>query len=228
MQTGKSLRQDLTATVTASGEIKPKNYINLGANTLGPAPITEILVKEGDHVKKGQVVAKLESVQANADVVAQKAAIDTALADSAAAEAGMKSMAGRRPDRASHAGAEQGRTRAHQAQYRPRHRTVQSQAARQAGLRSEESRVRHRGRGHRRSRGAAGAGQVAGERKPGSNWLRPRSGSRKLQANLTRYTDVLEKYYVTRAARRHRDQSSGARWAKPWFPASRIRRPAPS
>jgi hypothetical protein len=31
-------------------------------------------------------------VQANADVVAQKAAIDTALADSAAAEAGVKSM----------------------------------------------------------------------------------------------------------------------------------------
>jgi len=93
VQTGKVVRQDLTATVTASGEIKPKNYINLGANTFGAAPITQILVKEGDRVKKGQVVAKLESVQANADVVAQKAAIDTALADSAAAEAGMRSMA---------------------------------------------------------------------------------------------------------------------------------------
>jgi len=93
VQTGKVVRQDLTATVTASGEIKPKNYINLGANTFGAAPITEILVKEGDRVRKGQVVAKLESVQANADVVAQKAAIDTALADSAASEAGMRSMA---------------------------------------------------------------------------------------------------------------------------------------
>ena len=93
VQTGKVVKQDLTATVTASGEIKPRNYINLGANTFGPAPITDILVKEGDHVRKGQVVAKLESVQANADVVAQKAAIDTALADSAAAEAGMRSMA---------------------------------------------------------------------------------------------------------------------------------------
>ena len=92
VQTGKVAREDLTATVTASGEVKPKNYINLGANTLGPAPITEILVKEGDHVRKGQTVAKLESVQAGADVVAQKATIDTALADSAAAEAGMASM----------------------------------------------------------------------------------------------------------------------------------------
>ncbi len=92
VQTGLVIRQDLTATVTASGEIKPKNYINLGANTYGPAPITEILVKEGDHVKKGQVVAKLESIQAHADVTAQQASIDTALADSAASEAGVKSM----------------------------------------------------------------------------------------------------------------------------------------
>jgi HlyD family secretion protein len=93
VQTGKAVKQDLTATVTASGEIKPKNYINLGTNTFGAAPITDIMVKEGDHVRKGQVVATLESVQANADVVAQKAAIDTALADSAAAESGLKMMA---------------------------------------------------------------------------------------------------------------------------------------
>ncbi len=93
VQTGRVMRQDLVASVTASGEIKPKNYINLGANTIGPAPITEILVKEGDHVRKGQVVAKMESVQANADVVAQRATIATALADSAASEAGLKSQA---------------------------------------------------------------------------------------------------------------------------------------
>ncbi len=93
VQTGKVVKQDLTSTVTASGEIKPRNYINLGANTFGPAPITDILVKEGDHVRKGQIVAKLESIQANADVVAQKAAIDTALADSAASEANLRSMA---------------------------------------------------------------------------------------------------------------------------------------
>jgi HlyD family secretion protein len=92
VQTGSVVRQDLTAVVTASGEINPKNYINLGANTFGPAPITDILVKEGDRVKKGQVVAKLEAVQANADVAAQRAAIDTALADSAAAESGVKAM----------------------------------------------------------------------------------------------------------------------------------------
>ena len=92
VQTGNVARQDLTSTVTASGEIKPKNYINLGANTFGPAPITDILVKEGDRVRKGQVVAKLLSIQAGADVQAQDAAIRTALADSAAAEAGLNAM----------------------------------------------------------------------------------------------------------------------------------------
>ena len=92
VQSGTAVRQDVTAIVTASGEIKPKNYITLGANTAGAAPITQILVKEGDHVKKGQVVAELQSVQADADVVAQKAAIATSLADSAAAEANIIAM----------------------------------------------------------------------------------------------------------------------------------------
>ena len=31
VQTGKVVRQDLVSLVTASGEIKPRNYINIGA-----------------------------------------------------------------------------------------------------------------------------------------------------------------------------------------------------
>lgn len=92
VQSGSAVRQDVTAIVTASGEIKPKNYITLGANTVGAAPITRILVREGDRVQKGEVVAELQSVQAGADVTAQNAAIATALADSAAAEANMTAM----------------------------------------------------------------------------------------------------------------------------------------
>ncbi len=49
-------------------------------------------MKEGDHVRKNQVVARVESVQAKADLEAQQAALNTALADSAASEAGLKSM----------------------------------------------------------------------------------------------------------------------------------------
>jgi HlyD family secretion protein len=88
VQTSQVVRGDLTSQVTASGEIKPKNYINIGANAMGE--ITEILVKEGDRVRKGQLLAKLEDVQPAADVAAQKATVSSAEADSAAAEASLK------------------------------------------------------------------------------------------------------------------------------------------
>ena len=94
VQTGKVARQDLAALVTASGEIKPRNYINLGANTMGAARITQILVVEGDHVKKGQVVAKFESVQAESEVLAQRAAVGTTEAESGASEAGLRAADG--------------------------------------------------------------------------------------------------------------------------------------
>jgi HlyD family secretion protein len=91
VQTGKVTREDLTALVTASGEVKPRNYINIGANTQGAAPITAIYVKEGDHVKKGQVLAKLKDIQPEADLTAQEASYNSALADSSAYEAAEKS-----------------------------------------------------------------------------------------------------------------------------------------
>lgn len=90
VQTGYVMRQDLTSLVTASGEIKPRNYINIGSNAPGPAPITEILVKEGDRVRKGQLLAKLESVQPAADVNAMRAAVSSAEAESAASEAAVR------------------------------------------------------------------------------------------------------------------------------------------
>ncbi len=88
VQTGRVVRQDLTSVVTASGEIKPKNYINIGANAVGE--LTEILVKEGDHVRKGQLLARIEDVQPKADLEAQKATLSSAEADAAASEAGVK------------------------------------------------------------------------------------------------------------------------------------------
>jgi HlyD family secretion protein len=90
VQTGKVTKVDLNAVVTASGEIKPRNYINLGANAMGP--LSSILVQEGDRVRKGQVVARIENTQANADVAAQQANIQAALSDSAAAEEGLKAQ----------------------------------------------------------------------------------------------------------------------------------------
>ena len=92
VQTGKVLRQDLTSLVTASGEIKPRNYINIGSNAQAPARITDILVLEGARVKKGQLLAKLESVQPEAEVAAQRATVSSTEADSGAAEAALKAQ----------------------------------------------------------------------------------------------------------------------------------------
>jgi HlyD family secretion protein len=90
VQTGHVARQDLTALVTASGEIKPRNYINIGCSTMSPARLTEILVVEGQRVHKGQLLAKLESVQPEAQVAAQRASLSSAEAESAAAEASLR------------------------------------------------------------------------------------------------------------------------------------------
>src|SRR5579863_5149484 len=88
VQTGKVQRQDLTTVVSASGEIKPKTYVNVGANAFGK--ITHIFVKEGDHVKKGQLLAQLENVQSGADVNANEASLQAAQTDAIAADAAMK------------------------------------------------------------------------------------------------------------------------------------------
>src|ERR1700676_1231656 len=88
VQTGKVQRQDLATVVSASGEIKPKNYVNVGANAFGK--ITHLYVKEGDHVKKGQLLAQLENVQSSADVNANEASLQAAQTDALAADAALK------------------------------------------------------------------------------------------------------------------------------------------
>ena len=87
VQTALTTRGDLSAVVTASGEIKPRNYINLGANAQGP--ITELLVREGDHVRKGQVVARIERIQPQAELEAQRAMVASSVADAQASEASL-------------------------------------------------------------------------------------------------------------------------------------------
>src|ERR1700722_851854 len=84
VQTGPVIRQDLTSLVSASGEIRPKNYTNVLGEGIGK--ITDIVVKEGDRVKKGDVLLHLENIQPGADVEAQAATVQ-------AAESGMKASA---------------------------------------------------------------------------------------------------------------------------------------
>ncbi|HSS99701.1 MAG TPA: efflux RND transporter periplasmic adaptor subunit [Terriglobales bacterium] len=88
VQTSKAQMKDLATVVSASGEVKPKTYVNIGANAFGK--ITRLYVKEGDKVKKGQMLAQLENVQSSADVNAMRASLDAASTDAVAADAGMK------------------------------------------------------------------------------------------------------------------------------------------
>ncbi len=75
VQTAKVGTQDLVSLVTASGEVKPTTYTNVTAQGFGR--ITEILVKEGQHVKKGDTLLLQENVQQSADVQAQSAALNS-------------------------------------------------------------------------------------------------------------------------------------------------------
>src|SRR5579864_5947931 len=88
VQTAKVQHEDLASVVSASGEIKPKTYVNIGANAYGK--IIHLYVKEGDRVKKGQLLAQLENVQSSADVNASEASLQAAATDAVAADAGLK------------------------------------------------------------------------------------------------------------------------------------------
>jgi HlyD family secretion protein len=89
VQTAKVAKQDsLVSLVTASGEIKPTTYTNVQAQGFGR--ITEILVREGDRIKKGERLLIQDSIQANADVQAQAAALNSSESGILAADAGYK------------------------------------------------------------------------------------------------------------------------------------------
>ena len=85
VQTGKVVLQDIASQVTASGEIKPKTFVNVGANAQGR--ITKLFVAEGQKVKKGQILAQLENVQSAADVSSMRAALDSSQTDAVALNA---------------------------------------------------------------------------------------------------------------------------------------------
>jgi HlyD family secretion protein len=79
--TAKIAKQDLATVVSGTGQIKAKYYVNLGATA-----------KEGEQVKKGEVVATIEHVQQEASVDGQAAAIDAAKTDVAADVAAEKTQ----------------------------------------------------------------------------------------------------------------------------------------
>jgi HlyD family secretion protein len=79
VQAGSVIRQDLTQTVSANGEIKPKKYVNVSSNMMGR--IVRLPVKEGDRVRNGDLLVQLEAVQSEADVRSAEAGLDASQAE---------------------------------------------------------------------------------------------------------------------------------------------------
>ena len=69
-------RKELRSTVTSSGEVRPIQFMNLTSEVQGR--IEEIYVKEGDQVKKGQPLVRLDPNQLQSNTDAQLAAFQTA------------------------------------------------------------------------------------------------------------------------------------------------------
>jgi HlyD family secretion protein len=85
VQTQKVARRDLVSTVSASGEIKPKKFVNVAADVSGR--ITDLYVKEGDSVRRGQMLARIDATRLEAGKEQSEAAVQAARADLARAEA---------------------------------------------------------------------------------------------------------------------------------------------
>src|ERR1039457_7122019 len=66
---------DLTVTVTATGQLKPTHTVDVGSQVSG---ITDsVLVDYNDHVKNGQVLAKINTEKLDARVLQDKASLQS-------------------------------------------------------------------------------------------------------------------------------------------------------
>lgn len=81
-------KHDLTSTISASGEIKPKKNVNISAHL--PGRIVKIGVVEGQMVEVGDFLLKLDSTQYEAIADRTRAIIHSYKADLIRAEAGLK------------------------------------------------------------------------------------------------------------------------------------------
>ena len=72
-------RQDIVESVTANGEVKPKDYVNIGADVMGR--ITQMDLAEGDVVEEGDFLIQIESIQNEAEVQSAQASLDAALSE---------------------------------------------------------------------------------------------------------------------------------------------------
>ncbi|MBN1842668.1 MAG: efflux RND transporter periplasmic adaptor subunit [Deltaproteobacteria bacterium] len=81
-------RGDLTVTVTATGNLEPTNQVEVGSEQSGIIETVE--VDYNDHVKIGQVLAKLDTSKLEAEVLQSRAALASARAKVLQTEATIK------------------------------------------------------------------------------------------------------------------------------------------
>jgi HlyD family secretion protein len=90
-KTEKARIGDLTVTVTATGTLQPTNQVDVGSELSGN--IAEVLVDYNDHVKTGQVLAKLDVSKLKAQVEQTQASLAAAKAKVLTAEATIQETA---------------------------------------------------------------------------------------------------------------------------------------
>jgi HlyD family secretion protein len=83
--TAKVEKVDLVAKVTANGKIQAKNKVDMSALVMGQ--IVNLAVKEGDHVKKGQLLLQIDRVQLAAQAQGKEASFAAMRHDLDAAKA---------------------------------------------------------------------------------------------------------------------------------------------
>ncbi len=85
VQTARVERKDvLTSKVTASGEIRAKEFVDLQSEIAGI--VTDLPVREGDRVRKGDVLLQIDPIQTAADLSARRAQYEASMADVRAQE----------------------------------------------------------------------------------------------------------------------------------------------
>lgn len=83
-QIGKVKRASIARTVTSAGKVQPATTVKISSNLSGD--LTELLVKQGDLVKKGQVLGRIDKRKFEAAMKQAQAAVSAARADIQAAQ----------------------------------------------------------------------------------------------------------------------------------------------
>ncbi|GAC1648762.1 MAG: hypothetical protein NVS9B15_07660 [Acidobacteriaceae bacterium] len=80
------VRQNLVSTISTNGKVEPVS--NFEAHAPGPISVVAVLVKEGQQVKKGQLLVRLDDAQARAGLARAEAQLKAAQAEHSTIEAG--------------------------------------------------------------------------------------------------------------------------------------------